>query len=136
MANPFDVELVTPERIVFNGQAQQLSVPGAAGSLGILANHAPLLTELKIGEAVLKEPSGAERHFYIGGGFLEVNKNHVTILAPEAIGEDDLDPAEAERLHRVAQENLALISDNEDGAAARLQAARAEARWKVVRRNR
>ncbi len=136
MPNPFDVELVTPEKIVFNGTANQLSVPGAAGSLGILANHAPLLTELRIGEAVLTDPSGAERHFYIGGGFMEVNKNRVTILAPEAIGEDDLDPAEAERLHRVAQDNLALVGDNEDGNTVRLQAARAEARWKVVRRNR
>ena len=134
MAAPFEVELVTPERVVFSGQATFLSVPGVTGSLGILANHAPLLAELKIGEAVLKAVDGTEHYFYIGGGFLEVSQNRVTILAEQSMAENEIDTEEAARLEREGRERLAGLSDSEHAAVARIEAQRGAAMLKVVRR--
>ena len=132
----FTVELITPEREVYNGPSSRLSVPGVMGSLGILANHAPLLTELRIGEASLTDPNGDQLHFYIGGGFLEVNRNRVTILAEDAASENEMAPAEAERLHQIAQDNLALADGSIDAEEAAREAERAAARLRVARRGR
>jgi F-type H+-transporting ATPase subunit epsilon len=134
MPSAFEVELITPERTLYEGSAERLSVPGIAGSLGILANHAPLLTELKVGEAELTELGGVRRRFYISGGFLEVNRNQVTILADSAAGEDDMELGEAERLVQEARDRLAAAGGNDPAAAAELR--QAEGRLSVVRRAR
>jgi F-type H+-transporting ATPase subunit epsilon len=135
MANLFDVEIVTPAKIAFSGQSSQLSLPGVSGSLGILANHAPLLTELKIGEMTLIDESGTKRRFYIGSGFVEVLRNHVTILAEEAMPDEQIDPAEAERSLQKAREVLEH-AEGEALETAQREYTRAEARARLAQKPR
>jgi len=76
-----NVEILTPEKIIFNGEASFLSVPGSDGGLGILDNHAPLITTLKEGVVKVDGGKGDIQTFDIKGGTLEVLKNKVIILA-------------------------------------------------------
>lgn len=81
----FTVQILTPQREVFRGEAVSLVAPGALGYLGVLVNHAPLVTTLKPGKIVCREAPGATRVFELtGGGFLEVRGNQAAILADAA----------------------------------------------------
>jgi len=80
----FNVNIVTPEESVWDGQVQSLVAPGLDGYLGVLANHAPLLGALGEGDLRLTTPENNEIHFQISGGFLEVLNNDVTFLADQA----------------------------------------------------
>mgnify|MGYP001269426441 CR=1 FL=1 len=74
------VEIITLERVVYSGDVESVVVPGAEGQLGILANHASLMSILSTGLIKLIS-EGNEVRFNVDGGFIEVNKNSVTILA-------------------------------------------------------
>ena len=74
------IEILTPEVILYEGEATYVGLPGSDGSLGILSNHAPLVTTLKAGEIVIQNDS-SEQKFEVKGGTVEVLNNHVTILA-------------------------------------------------------
>lgn len=75
------VEIITPDKNIFNGEAKYVSVPGIDGSLGILDNHAPLITTLVKGAILLRKEDGSEENIEVAGGVLEVLKNKVIILA-------------------------------------------------------
>ena len=78
----FNLEILTPEKTVYSGHAVSLVAPGESGYLGILANHAPLITKLKEGKVVLKKETEETLIFHSKGkGFLEVTKNKVLLLA-------------------------------------------------------
>src|SRR5439155_6982684 len=80
---PIAVEILTPERRVLQTQADSIVVPAANGELGILANHAPLVAQLQPGEIRLR--TGNEmQHFAVSGGFVQVQNNHVNVLAETA----------------------------------------------------
>ena len=74
------VEIITLEKVVYSGDVESVVVPGADGQLGILANHASLMSILSTGLIRLIS-EGNEVRFNVDGGFIEVNKNSVTILA-------------------------------------------------------
>ena len=74
------VEILTPDVVLYEGDATYVSLPGSDGSLGILNNHAPLVTTLREGEVVVKNDKD-EQTFAVKGGTVEVLNNHVTILA-------------------------------------------------------
>lgn len=74
------VEILSPEASLFTGEAEYVFLPGADGSLGILDNHAPLITTLKKGSVRLKTSDG-EKKFDVKGGTVEVLNNRVVILA-------------------------------------------------------
>ncbi|HRH38372.1 MAG TPA: ATP synthase F1 subunit epsilon [Flavobacteriales bacterium] len=74
------VEIITPDKELFKGEASSVTVPGVDGSLGFLNNHAPLITVLKAGDVRLKTESG-EQSFAVKGGVVEVMKNTVLVLA-------------------------------------------------------
>ena len=75
-----DVQIVTPDKSLYSGQADLITVPGTSGSIGILNNHAPLVSSLKMGEVkiVLNDK---EEFFNINGGVVEVSNNKVIVLA-------------------------------------------------------
>ncbi len=74
------VEIITPDRSLFKGEAISVTVPGVDGSLGFLNNHAPLITVLKAGDVKLKTANGNEV-FTVKGGVVEVSNNTVIVLA-------------------------------------------------------
>lgn len=84
MAGIFNLQIVTPEREVFNGPVEMVSLPGLDGSFGVLRNHAPLIAALDAGVVSIFDPDGAEDKLAIGGGFFQVAKNQAIILADSA----------------------------------------------------
>jgi F-type H+-transporting ATPase subunit epsilon len=107
------IEVVTAERELYNGEADELIAPGTEGELGILPRHAALLTTLKAGELRIKL-HGAEEPLFVSGGFLEVSNNQATVLADTAEHAEEIDQARAEEARRRAQERLAQnVSDTE-----------------------
>ena len=74
------IEIITPDVVLYEGDATYVGLPGSDGSLGILNNHAPLVTTLKAGEIVVKIENN-EEVFQVKGGTVEVLNNHITVLA-------------------------------------------------------
>ena len=74
------IEIITPDVVLYEGDATYVGLPGSDGSLGILNNHAPLVTTLKAGEVVVKNENH-EKFFQVKGGTVEVLNNHITVLA-------------------------------------------------------
>ena len=91
----FTLSIVTPERVYFEGDVVSLIVPGSEGYLGVLSNHAPLITGLKNGRIEYRDENDTGHILAVSGGFLEVSNNKATILADavEAAEEIDLDRA-------------------------------------------
>jgi F-type H+-transporting ATPase subunit epsilon len=87
----FEVEILTPEGEVFNGEVSQVSTRTAGGEIGILANHAPLLAALRPTELRLFEGDAEPRRFAQAHGWLQVFGNHARLLVEEAIAPEDLD---------------------------------------------
>jgi F-type H+-transporting ATPase subunit epsilon len=75
------VEIITPEQTLFEGEGSMVFLPGSDGGLGVLNNHAPLISSLKKGVVRVKDSGGKEHRFEVKGGTVEVFKNKVTILA-------------------------------------------------------
>ena len=75
------VEIITPDENLYSGEASSIVAPGVDGSLGILENHAPIITTLAKGQVKLTETDGKDLSFDVNGGVLEVNNNKVIILA-------------------------------------------------------
>ena len=89
------LDIVSAESSIFNGEVRFVSVTGSVGELGIYPGHAPLLTVLKPGQIHATLKDGKEEVFYMSGGMLEVQPNMVSILADTALRADDLDEAAA-----------------------------------------
>ncbi|MGH8228443.1 MAG: F0F1 ATP synthase subunit epsilon [Steroidobacteraceae bacterium] len=128
------VDIVSAEGAIFSGPARTVFVPASQGELGILAQHAPLLTLLKPGEVRVQSPDGVEHPFYVGGGALEVQPHRVTVLADTALRAKDIDEAAALAAKQRAEETLRTKVDKIGQAEALAELARAVARLKVVQR--
>jgi F-type H+-transporting ATPase subunit epsilon len=89
MAN-FHFELVSPEKLLFSGEVQQVDVPGAEGDFGVLAEHAPMVTTLRPGILTVYGAGGAQR-IVVFGGFAEVSADGLTVLADVAEAVEDID---------------------------------------------
>lgn len=75
------LEIITPDKELFKGEAKSVTVPGVDGSMGFLDNHAPLITVLKAGDVKVKLASGKLENFAVKGGVVEVSNNKVIVLA-------------------------------------------------------
>jgi F-type H+-transporting ATPase subunit epsilon len=135
VASTFSLDIVTPEKTVLSDIVSYVQLPAANGSMGILSNHAPLLAELGVGECVVKLPSGAEEQFVVSGGFVEVSREKVTVLADTAEAAGDIDTNRAEDALEKARQMLAniesLSSAEREEANRAMQ--RAQARLRVAR---
>ena len=79
---PLKLEVITPDRVVLSDRGVvSVTAPGSEGYLGVLANHAPLMTELAIGELDFRRADGTEESMAVAGGVMEVHENKVTVLA-------------------------------------------------------
>jgi F-type H+-transporting ATPase subunit epsilon len=125
------VEVVTAEQEMYSGEADMVSAPGQLGRLGILPQHAPLITVLSPG-ALRITLGGAEETLFVSGGFLEVFNNNVTVLADAAEHAEDIDEARAEEARRRAEERLQQTESDTDRAEIQAQLQRELIRLRVA----
>ncbi|MCS6950954.1 MAG: F0F1 ATP synthase subunit epsilon [Armatimonadota bacterium] len=91
MARTFHLEIVTPDRALLSEEVVSIVAPGSEGYLGVLANHAPLVTELGVGVLRIRYPDDTEENVAVSGGFMEVANNRVLVLADSAERPQDID---------------------------------------------
>lgn len=108
----FQVEIVTPERKVYESQANMVVVTGVEGQLGIMPNHIPLVTPLKIAPVTIKRDGGSDV-IAVSGGFVEVRKDKVVILAESAELAEDINVERAEAAKQRAHSRLSLAKSDE-----------------------
>jgi len=125
---PIQLEIVTPERLVFEDQVDSVNVPGIEGELGILPHHAPLLSMLGFGELRFRR-GGAEESFAIIGGFVQVRPDKVVVMAETADLAGEIDLEKAQEARREAER--ALEGGYKEGAD--LSAARAALQQALLR---
>jgi|WetSurMetagenome_2_1015567.scaffolds.fasta_scaffold251038_2 F-type H+-transporting ATPase subunit epsilon len=126
------LEIVTPRRVVFKGDVTSFTAPGVVGGFQVLHDHAPLLSSLKIGEVKIKEGSGAEFHYAVSGGFVEVCENRILLLAETAERADEIDAERAKASRDRAEKRIAEKKTDIDYERARLALYRALNRLKIV----
>ena len=131
MPDTFQLEIVTPEKLVVKDAVEELQMPGANGYLGILPGHAPLITELAIGELTYKI-GGTTHRLAVAWGFAEVLPDRVTILAETAERPEDIDVARARDSKSRAEERLKSGSTDVDYDRAEKALQRAETRLTVA----
>jgi F-type H+-transporting ATPase subunit epsilon len=136
MATPstIHVDIVSAEGEIFSGAAAMVFAPGSQGELGIAPRHAPLLTLLKAGEVRVQTADGAEQHFFVGGGALEVQPNKVTVLADTALRAKDLDESYALAAKQRAEEALNKATDRIEQAEALKEIVRMAEQVKMIQR--
>jgi len=105
MAESFQLEIVTPEKQVVSDTADEVQIPGKKGYLGILPGHAPLITELSVGEIFYRK-GGHTSYLSVAWGFAEVLPAKVTILAEAAERPEEIDVARAREARKRAEERL------------------------------
>ncbi len=132
---PFQLDIVTPEARTFSDQVDDVIVPGSEGELGILVNHAPLVTTLKPGELRYRK-DGVEHHLAVGEGILEVTPHRVAVLTDLAIGAADIDEATVEAALQRAQDALNDKISDEEVAAVEASIAKSMAQLHLKRRRR
>ena len=131
------LEIVTVERRVFDDHVNMVIAPGSEGMMGILPRHTPLLTSLSYGELQIKRDGEEDEFVAIGGGGMEVQPNHVIVLADAAEYAEEIDVVRAEEARRRAEERLAQAKAGElDFARAELALRRSTLRLKVAQRRR
>jgi F-type H+-transporting ATPase subunit epsilon len=129
------LEIVTPEARIFTGSAQMVIAPGVEGELGILPDHMPLMTEIHPGEVIVTTEDN-ELSFAVGGGFLEVLPDRVSILTDMAIVEGDIDEKAAEEaVARAEQEMRDKVLSGEELATVQASLLRSLAQLRVKRRS-
>ena len=116
MAKKFDVSLVTPDGPVFEGEAEMIVVPGAAGEIGVLARHAPLIATLKAGETRVYVTRDEIRAYATGPGFFQVQLDRAIALVDDAILASEIDDARAREQLETAQRELELVDRGESSA--------------------
>jgi F-type H+-transporting ATPase subunit epsilon len=125
-----DLTVVTPERAIVHEQVDELQIPGAAGYFGVLLGHAPLFSELKIGEVAYRQ---GDRWFFlsVAWGFVEVQSDHVRILAETAERAQEIDVDRATRAKQRAEQRIAKGGADIDYARALVALERALIRIQV-----
>lgn len=109
------LQVITPEKVIFDGEVDEVIVPTRSGQIAILPHHVSLLTQVSDGEIIVKKAK-ENHHITLTGGFLEVGKNITTILADYAIESDDIQVAKAEEAKERAEKLLKEKLSEEDFA--------------------
>jgi F-type H+-transporting ATPase subunit epsilon len=112
----FSVSVVTPEGAAFEGDAEMVIVPGAAGEIGVLARHAPLVALLKAGSTRVHTGDGQVQEFATGPGFFQVLEDRAIALVDAAVTADKIDTAAAQRQLEEAQAELARVESGDSTA--------------------
>jgi F-type H+-transporting ATPase subunit epsilon len=133
MSDTFQLEIVTPEKVVVKDEAEEMQIPGKNGYLGILPGHAPLVTELSVGEITYRK-DGYTHHLAVAWGFAEVLPDKVTVLAEIAERADEIDVQRAEKAKERAEQKLNSGDPEIDYDQAEASLRKAETRLEVVKK--
>jgi F-type H+-transporting ATPase subunit epsilon len=133
MADTFQLEIVTPEKMIVKDVAEEVQIPGSGGYLGVLPGHAPLITELSAGELSYRNGGNTYR-FSVAWGFAEVLPDRVTILAETAERAEEIDVARAQIDKKHAEQHLADGKSEEDFVKAEGELKYAESRLEVAQK--
>jgi F-type H+-transporting ATPase subunit epsilon len=128
----FPLELVTPERLLFSEEVQAVRAPGIDGSFGVLAGHAPLLTELTTGLIKIKRVDDTEAYIATSGGFMQVSKEKVIILADTAELSEEIDVEKEQAAAARARQLLEVGDASVDAEDLRQQIEWAQNRVKIA----
>jgi F-type H+-transporting ATPase subunit epsilon len=129
----FKLSVVTPEKVVFEQDVRSVIAPGSEGYLGVLTDHAPLITALKAGELTVSDKEGARKEYAVSGGFLEVSGNVATLLADAIEAPEEIDLERAREAESRARDRLTRRSHPDiDEARAEAALARALNRQKMA----
>ena len=131
MAQTFQLEIVTPERLLVSDAVEEMQIPGKSGYLGILPQHAPLITELGVGEISYRKGSESYR-LAVAWGFAEVLPDKVTILAETAEKAGEIDIQRAQRAKQQAEEQMKKAPQGTEYLEAEVALERAITRLKVA----
>jgi F-type H+-transporting ATPase subunit epsilon len=112
----FAVSVVTPGGPAFDGEAEMLIVPGAAGEIGVLARHAPLVAMLRAGSTRVHLGGGEVREFATGPGFFQVLEDRAIALVDDAVAAGEIDDARARRQLEEAQAELERVESGDSTA--------------------
>jgi F-type H+-transporting ATPase subunit epsilon len=132
MADTFQLEIVTPERLLVSESVSEMEIPGKGGYLGILPGHAPLISELSVGEISYRDSKSQVKRLAVAWGFVEVLPDKVTILAETAERAEDIDVARARAAREKAEAILKSPPENADTAKAEASLQVANARIAVA----
>jgi F-type H+-transporting ATPase subunit epsilon len=134
VADTFEIEIATPERLLAREQVIRAQIPAKNGYLGVLPDHAPLLSELGIGALTYTMPDDHRFSLAIRGGFLEINNNVVRVLTDFAEKGQEIDVTQAEKDLKHAQEAVINPALGIDIAAALIAVRHAQARIDAARK--
>jgi F-type H+-transporting ATPase subunit epsilon len=126
-------DIVSAEESVFSGLVELVVVAGTEGDLGIAPGHTPLMTGIQPGPVRIIRQGGEEEVFFISGGYIEVQPNHVTVLSDSAIRADDMDEAAALEAQKEAEKLLSNHGSDFDYSMAASQLAEASGRLRAIR---
>ena len=132
MATSLQISILTPQRPFWNGQADEIILPTETGEMGVLKNHAPIITGLDVG-AMLVRTNQEWTSYAIMGGFALVKQNQVTILANEAESSSKINAEEAQAAFETAKLNLEKAEGVKEKVEANFAYKRAKARYQVVK---
>jgi F-type H+-transporting ATPase subunit epsilon len=104
------IEIITPSRTAYKGEAQSITLPGTLGNFQVLFNHAPLLSTLEIGRINIEESENKRIEFAAGGGTVEVRNNKVLVLVDSIEAKSDIDVERAKKSYIRAKERLSMKS--------------------------
>jgi F-type H+-transporting ATPase subunit epsilon len=127
-----NLEVVSAQESLFSGSIKSLQITGSEGELGIMPGHAPLLTSLKPGMALITGKDDSEEVIYLSGGMLEVQPNHVTVLADVATRAGDLDEQAILEAKQRAEAHMNDHGGDVDYAEVAAELARAVAQLRVI----
>ena len=117
MADAFTFELVSPEKLIFSGDATEVMVPGSEGYFTVMNNHAPFMSTVKPGVVEAKLADGAEMKIFVKGGLADVSPNGFTLLAEQAVDVAAMDKAMMDEQISSAEADLeAAIEDKKQAA--------------------
>jgi F-type H+-transporting ATPase subunit epsilon len=134
MAKQMQVDIVSAEQQIFSGKADMVIAPGEAGELGIMPEHAALLTRIKPGTVRVQQGGQDTEVIYVSGGMMEVQPDRVTVLADTSIRAHDLDEAKALEAERLAKEALTNRTGALEVAKAQAELAEAVAQLAAIRK--
>jgi F-type H+-transporting ATPase subunit epsilon len=131
------LQIITPEKVIYDGEIDELIVPTVNGEIAILPHHVNLLTQVEPGEMTIRQ-GGKEQHLAVTGGFLQITNNAISLLANYAVKSEEIDAKQALEAQERAERKLKEAGENlseQDSAAINSELLRAITQLKVVRRH-